>query len=298
MYLFIINPISGNGKALPLWHDIEKKIQSKINYKAILSKSEKESRNFIVQQRKINDIKVIVIIGGDGTVNSVIQEIAGAHLPLAIFPTGSGNDTSRMFRLTGNPDHFVKKLIENRTTTLDLLKVNDRYGISIVGVGIDATIGERVNQASYKPFLNKLKLGSFIYTIAAVLVLFKYKTFASKIIIDNEEFSLRNTWLTAIGNTTSYGGGLVVCPAASPTDGILNITMLNNVGRLTVLLRAFPALLKGRIIHGKGVTYKTGKEITIQTSRPINVVIDGEVILTTPLHIRVKKSALTLVLTN
>ncbi|WP_438318600.1 diacylglycerol/lipid kinase family protein [Sporosarcina sp. FA9] len=298
MYLFIINPISGNGKALPLWNEIEKKIQSNIEYKAILSNSEKEARDFIVQQLKTNDIKAIVIIGGDGTVNSVIQEIAGTQVPIAVFPTGSGNDTARMFRLTRNADLFVKKLMENRTTSIDLLKVNGRYGVTVVGIGIDATIGERANKASYKPILNKLKLGSSVYTIAAVFALMTYKTFTSKVVIDEKEFSLQNSWLTAIGNTTSYGGGLVVCPTASPTDGFLNITMVSGVGRLTVLLRSFPALLKGRIILGKGVTYKTGKEITIQTDRPIQVVLDGEVILTTPLHISVQEKALMLVLTT
>lgn len=297
MYLFIINPISGNGKALPLWNDIEKNIPSNMKYQAILSNSEIEARDFIVQQLKTTEIKAIGIIGGDGTVNSVIQEIAGTHVPIAIFPTGSGNDTARMFTLTRNPDLFVKKLIEHRTTSVDLLKVNGRYGVTVVGVGIDATIGERANNASYKPILNTLKLGSFVYTIAAVFALMSYQTFTSKVIIDEQEFPLRNSWLTAIGNTTSYGGGLVVCPTASPTDGFLNITMVSGVGRLTVLLRSFPALLRGRIIYGKGVTYQTGKVITIQTDRPIQVVLDGEIILTTPLHICVQEKELMLVLT-
>ncbi|MFD1928198.1 diacylglycerol/lipid kinase family protein [Sporosarcina siberiensis] len=298
MFLFIINPISGNGKAVPLWNDIEKEIPSTIKYQAILSNSEIEARDFIVKQLKTTEIKTIVIIGGDGTVNSVIQESAGTHVPIAIFPTGSGNDTARMFSLTRNPELFVKKLIENRTTCVDLLKVNGRYGITVVGVGIDATIGERANNASYKPILNKLKLGSSVYTIAAIFALMSFQTFTSKVIIDEQEFPLRNSWLTAIGNTTSYGGGLVVCPTASPTDGLLNITMVSDVNRLTVLCRSFPALLKGRTIHGKGVTYKTGKEIQIQTDRPIQVVLDGEIILTTPLHICVQEMALKLVLTT
>ena len=298
MYLFIINPKSGNGNAVSLWNEVEEKIKHNFNYKAIISNSEEETRNFITEQQKINNIKTVALIGGDGTVSSIIQEIACTDISLAIFPTGSGNDTARTFRLTADPDNFIKGLLNHRTTRIDLLKIDGRFGLTVAGVGIDAAIGNQANHAFYKPILNKLRLGSTTYTITAILALLTFKPFKAVLTIDGEIHSLDNVWLTTIGNTSSYGGGLEVCPTAVPTDGILNITMLNGVGRLTVLFRSFPALLKGRPIQGKGVTYKTGKKIIIHSDRDVPAIVDGEIIQSPPLTISVQEKALTLVLTT
>ena len=120
MYLFIINPTSGNGQALSLWNKVEQKLQHTIEYNALISNSEVATREFIAEQRKANKITAVALIGGDGTASSVIQEIAGTDIAVAILPTGSGNDTARMFRLTANPDKFVNGLLEHRTTKIDL----------------------------------------------------------------------------------------------------------------------------------------------------------------------------------
>ena len=87
-------------------------------------------------------------------------------------------------------------------------------------------------------------------------------------------------------------------PVLSPTDGMLTITMLHDVGRMNVLMRLFPALLRGQPILRQGVTYRTGKEITIETDRPIPAIIDGEVMMSTPLHVAVHEKALNLILTT
>lgn len=299
MYLFIVNPLSGNGHACSLWSEIEMKLKHKsMEYKMIISDSEDTAREFIATNRQLYHILAVAVIGGDGTTSSVIQDIAGTGISLAILPAGSGNDTARMFRLTPQPDQFVKGLLEHRTVDIDLLNINDRFGITVAGIGLDAMIGQRVNQSCYKPFLNKLGAGSFAYTIAAIIELLSFKPFKSTITIEGISYTHAISWLTACGNTSSYGGGLVVCPGASPTDGILNVTMLHDVGRMTILIRLFPALLRSRPILRQGVTYRTGKEITIQTDRPIPAIIDGEIITSTPLHVAVHEKALNLILTT
>lgn len=299
MYLFIVNPLSGNGQACSLWDEIEKKLKQKNReYSVIVSDSEVTARKFITTYLQSTTIHAVTVIGGDGTMSSVIQDIAGTGIPLAILPAGSGNDTARMFRLTTHPDQFIKGLLEHRTVAIDLLNINDRFGITVAGIGLDAKIGQRVNHSFYKPILNKLGLSSFTYTIAAIIELLSFKPFKSTVTIDDMTYTYAITWLTACGNTSSYGGGLVVCPGASPTDSMLNITMLHDVGRMNILMRLFPALLRGQPILRKGVTYRTGKEITTETDRPILAIIDGEVIMSTPLHVAIHEKALNLILTR
>lgn len=299
MYLFIINPSAGNGQARMLWDETEKKLkQYKIAYKALMSHSEIAARKFIQENIQTQSVTSIGVVGGDGTVSSVIQQVAGTSISLAILPAGSGNDTARMFRLTSDPGIFVKGLIKNQLTTIDLLKAKERFGITIAGAGIDAVIGRRVDRSIYKPLFNKLGIGSFAYTIAAIMTVLSFKPFTSTVTIDGVAYSMEKTWLAAVGNTTSYGGGLVVCPQALPSDGTLNITLLRDTKRLTVLLRLFPALLRGGPILHKGISYKTGKHIHIETNRPISVVMDGEIIQTTPLEINVCERALKLIATT
>ena len=299
MYTFIINPMSGYGKALVAWEKLEiLLIEQQIPYKSLSSISEIETKEFIVNQRQHTKIKAVAIIGGDGTTSSIIQQLAKTNIPIAIFPAGSGNDSARMFRLTNDPGAFIAGLLKGVTTSIDLLKLNGHYGITVAGTGIDSIIGNRVNHSFYKPFLNKLGIGSFSYTIAAVISLLSFKPFNGNLTIDGKVQMLNKAWLIAFGNTTSYGGGLNICPGALPTDGLLNITLLHNTGRMNVLFRLFPALLRGDPVLKRGVTYIEGKKITIKTDRPIPAIVDGEIITSTPLHITVHENALRLILTR
>lgn len=299
MYVFIVNSLAGNGKALTAWLKIEAILTKKnIQYTMINSNSEAATREFIAEHFRLHKIKAIAIIGGDGTTSSAIQQMANTTTPIAIFPAGSGNDTARMFRLTDDPVQFMTKMLNGRTITIDLLKLNDRYGITVAGVGIDSVIGNRVNQAFYKPLLNKLGLGSLAYIIAAVFSAMTFNPFNGRITIDGDTQELNNAWLIACGNTTSYGGGLMICPQALTSDGLLNITMFHDLKRTKAILRIFPTLLRGKPIFKPGITYKEGKEITIETDRPIPAIVDGEIITSTPLHITVHRNALQLLLTT
>ena len=298
MYLFIINPLSGEGKTLAVWQKIEKLlVEQQISYIALSSTSVIETTEFIAKQLKLTGIKAVAIIGGDGTTSSIIQVLAETNTPVAIFPAGSGNDTARMFRLTDDPNRFVTGLLKGRTTSIDLLNLNGHFGITVAGTGIDSIIGNRVNHSFYKPFLNKLGIGSLSYTIATVISSLSFKPFNGKVTVDGEVYTLNKAWLIACGNTTSYGGGLNICPHALPTDGLLNVTMLHNVGRMNVLFRLFPSLLRGGPVFKKGVTYIEGKVITIESDRPIPAIVDGEIIKSTPLQIKVHEKALHLMLT-
>lgn len=283
MYVFVVNTAAGNGQALSAWPKIESILTKKdIPYKMINSHSKSETRTFISELYHSQKIKAIGIIGGDGTTSSVIQQLANTSTPIAIFPAGSGNDTARMICLTDDPVNFISKVLSGRTTTIDLLKLNDRYGITVAGVGIDSAIGIRVNQAFYKPLLNKLGLGSLAYIIATALSAMTFKSFKGKITVDEVSIELNNAWLIACGNTSSYGGGLTICPQANTSDGLLNITMFHDLSRFKAILRIFPTLLRGKSIFKPGITYIEGTSITIETDRPIPAIVDGEIITSTP----------------
>lgn len=298
MLVFIINQTAGNGKGLAYWRRFQKQLQEKeIPYAKYVSSSEADTRKFIAMKIKQQPIHAICVIGGDGTISSVIQEISGTQIPLAIYPAGSGNDTARMFQLTNDLTQFINKLHTSEIIQIDLLQVNDRFGITIAGVGIDTAIGEHVNQSFYKPIFNKLKIGSFSYIISAVKVAMSFPAFQSTITINGRTQTHEKTWVIACGNTASYGGGLTICPTANPTDGRLAITFFHSLPRCKAILRIFPTLLRGKQNNKPGISYTNGTDVMITTDRPISAILDGEVITQTPLHIQIQPKALQLILT-
>src|SRR6185437_15675058 len=107
MYLFIVNLLAGQGQAASLWKDIEVLLLSKkIAYNVLVSDSEIAAEDFIAEHRLAYSIKSVTVIGGDGTINTVIQSIANTNIALAVLPAGSGNDTARALRLTNEPFQF------------------------------------------------------------------------------------------------------------------------------------------------------------------------------------------------
>ena len=251
MYLFIVNSDSGNKCALTSWKEIESLlIEQQIQYEVVISESQQGTHKTLSDKQKL--IKTVGIIGGDGTINSVIQVVAETNIPIAIFPTGSGNDTAKMFQLTDNPQRFVQKMLDGETILVDLIKINGQFGMTVAGTGLDAAIGNRVNQAFYKSIFNRLGIGAFSYILATIHTLLTFKPFNGKLTIDGYVVELSNAWLIACGNTSSYGGGLKICPQANPADGILNITHLHKARRLQILFAAIPITTSRKACHESG----------------------------------------------
>ncbi|OMP66188.1 hypothetical protein BTO28_13425 [Domibacillus epiphyticus] len=299
MYLFIVNPASGDGRAKSLWLKVEQHLQKKnVKYEVLFGGSEASAREFVWGKMKEEKVKAVAVIGGDGTANAILQDLVHCETALAILPAGSGNDIARIFGLTNHPGQFVEKLLSSKTKAVDVLKANTCYGLTVAGTGLDADIAQRVNQAFYKKWLNKIGAGSFAYTVGTVLSALLFKPFKSIITIDGDQYISDETWLLAFGNTSSYGGGLVICPYAHPVDGVLDVTMLHTVKRGKVLFQLFPMLMRGEPIKKNGVMYKKGKKVSVDTDRPIPVMVDGEEIGTTPVQITVHEKALQLVLTT
>lgn len=256
-----------------------KKLEQKsIHYEAFISSSEDNTRQFIAKKITSQSIQAIGVIGGDGTISSVIQEVAHTTIPLAIFPTGSRNDTARMFQLTNDPQLFIEKMCLNHIHLVDLIRVNHRFGVTVAGIGIDTVIGDIVNRAWYKPILNRLKLGTISYIIGTIQVALTFQPFQTTITSHGKTTFLKKTWLLTSGNRSSYGGGLTICPDADPTDGQLNITIFHSLSRFKALLLIFPALLTGKKLTRHGISYLQVTELNVATDRPISAILDGEMI--------------------
>jgi diacylglycerol kinase (ATP) len=289
---FIVNPVSGNGRGAAVWHKLEKELRrQKIDYVIRLTSTQGEAKQLAVDLLQKEGVTDIVAVGGDGTVNEVVNGINEAQVAcvLGYVPAGSGNDFARGHNVPRDPIQALQRILHGQEKAeVDLLKINGKVAISSIGAGLDGQVAKTTNEARYKKWLNALKLGVLSYFLSVVRVLLSYKPCEVTITIDGRQEKLQNVWLIAVANIPSYGGGMLICPGAASDDGIADICVVSSVNRWS-LLRAFPLIYSGRHVHHPAVRFFRGQTITIQSERPLVVHADGEVVAVTPITVEVEK---------
>lgn len=220
---------------------------------------------------------VIVICGGDGTLNRFVNDIN--VLPandIYYYPTGNGNDFWRDLddRKEGKPYRINEYLVN-----LPYVEVNDvkKYFINNVGFGIDGyccEVGDKQKEEKPDKKVNYTK-------IAIMGLLFNFKPVNAEIIVDGKSEKYENVWLAPTMNGKFYGGGMMPTPSQNRLnpEGLLSVMVFHGKSKLKTLT-IFPKIFKGEHIkHEKSVKVLSGKEITVRFDRPTALQIDGETIL-------------------
>ncbi|TYR81337.1 diacylglycerol kinase family lipid kinase [Priestia megaterium] len=292
MYCFIVNKVSGNGRALKIWYQIEKKLQE-INVNYCVHFTQKPKHATLLVQELINKEKVTVVVavGGDGTIHEVINGLVGTNIPLGIIPAGSGNDFSRGLGIPLKHDKALERILSGKPKVIDIGFVNSRYFCTVAGIGFDGEVAQKTNASRYKKLLNWVRMGQISYIISAINVLLHYKPKDISIMIDKKLYKIPKVWLIAVANLPSYGGGLIICPKAESNDGLFDICIVQGMSKLE-FLRIFPLVFKGNHINSPFIKIIRGKELEIYSPTPLLVQGDGEAIGQTPARIRIERSAL------
>lgn len=242
--------------------------------------------------------ELVVAVGGDGTVNEVLNGIIDkdgkSKATLGIICTGTGRDCIRSLNI---PDDFSKacKVLANRNCiNIDLGRAeyisggrkDQRYYINTAGLGFPASVAERTRRFK--------RLGGTIpFLIAFSTVFIAYKAKNTAFDIDGHVQQQRNL-LIAVNNGRYFGGGMKIAPDADPCDGLLDVVTIRDVNKLRLLYN-FPRLYKGtHITHPMVNTYKA-KLIDVATSEKLLLQLDGEVVGEAPANFRVIPSALRVV---
>jgi diacylglycerol kinase (ATP) len=213
----------------------------------------------------------LLAVGGDGTVHLAVQAVAGTSAPLGIVPLGTGNDFADALGIPGEPlQAILDDLRAGRSTAVDAVRVraphmaghagaHTAWYAAILSVGFDSAVNARANRMRFPR-------GPRRYDLAIVLELARLTPYDVTMVLDEgspQEFRWSGQAnLVAIGNTRSYGGGLRMCPAADPFDGVLDLTVVEPVTRWE-LMRVKPRLYDGtHIQHPKVRTYRA-RTVTI-----------------------------------
>ena len=229
-----------------------------------------------------NPFLVVVACGGDGTVHLAVNSLPNMDIPIAVIPLGTGNDFARFLGIK-NPIEGIVALKSGASRNLDFGVVtlaNDetRKYVGVASCGFDAQVNERAN--TYRGPAGTLK-----YLFALLVELSKLSARELDIALSGEAKLKQTLTLVAIGNTSSYGGGMKMCPSADATDGLLEVTFVAKVSR-RILLRVLPKVFWGTHVRHPLVTQASCAGIDIG-GESFPVYADGERVGQGPVSIHV-----------
>lgn len=271
-HLFIVNPVAGKGKALKLVPHINSLMEKlSLSYDVEITKAPKHATEIAREYIQLNKNLRIYAVGGDGTLNEVLQGVAGSHAAIGNIPAGTGNDFLKNFSKLSDPVKCLSEIIHTQPEPVDLCKMNDLYFINIASAGFDADVVANTQYVKRLPLLK----GKVAYIGGILLSLIKLKNYTATFYIDDEEIHMPSVLLSAFANGKYYGGGMKAVPSALTDDGFLDICLVKGLGRLKIF-RFFPKFIKGNHIHMDEVTIKRCRSFRMVSPSPVHVNADGE----------------------
>ena len=293
MYLFIVNPQAGGGAGRKAWKRAERLLAGRaIAYEALMTTGPQQAADETERALRRRSWQAAVVVGGDGTLHSVLEPIARSGVPLGIVPAGSGNDTARGFGIPFGTEAALGHALGQAVRPADLLQGPGGLAATAFACGFDAQVALNVNASFYKKACNRLKAGRLAYLIGVLHTLLTYKPGQAVIEVDGESRRYDKVWLVSVCNLPSYGGGLLIAPQADGADGLLDVCIVHGASRFQ-LLRLFPTVLKGRHTALPFVSMLRGREVSAAFAQPRPVIGDGEPALG-PLNVRCEAAALTI----
>lgn len=271
-HIFIINPVAGKGKSLKLIPEIERYFANRHEELVIETTAYPGHATEIAAAFAQEDHCSIYSVGGDGTLNEVLNGMAGGRCRLGVIPGGSGNDFIKSITDHTGLQHAIRRTVEGTEKQIDLARVNGRYFLNIASVGFDALVVQ--NTIKFKKF--PLITGKAAYILGILSSILSYINHPLEITLDHEKILQTTSLLTAVANGKFYGGGMKAAPEASVDDGLFDVCVVGRINRLQIL-RLLPRFIKGR--HGElpQVSFHRGSCVKIKSSAPVLLNMDGEV---------------------
>jgi YegS/Rv2252/BmrU family lipid kinase len=227
---------------------------------------------------------MVVLGGGDGTMNAASEAILELGVPMAILPLGTANDLARTLGIPSELEAACAVAANGIRHRIDLGKANDKLFFNVASIGLSVAVARMIDAETKK------RWGSAGYALTAWKALREHRPFRARIRCDGRLVQLHSIQI-AVGNGRHYGGGLTVAPDAAIDDHQLDLYSIGPASLARLVLIA-PALRSGRHGEFQGVHLVRGKRIEIETRRPLPVNTDGEVTTRTPVTFQILPAAI------
>jgi diacylglycerol kinase (ATP) len=274
----IVNPKSRNGD--------EKGLEAMLKGKLGHSISEIEKTAYpghathIAQRTTTEDIDTVVVVGGDGTVNEVLNGIVGTDLALGIIPTGTANDLACLYHIPSDVARACDAILEQCLVLADVICVNQRYYITAGGMGLPCEVVRLANRIKLSGVVGKLLgqiLGSRIYVFAALFALAKKNKRGHFVDVrwDGRSLSIDSLALM-VDNQPFLGRNFLMSPEAVNNDGLFDVCLIENSKSRVQILSILMKVLTGSHVNSASVRQWRTPELIIHAERMLPFFGDGE----------------------
>lgn len=282
--LLIANPISGRGRARPATESLAAHLGAAgTQVRVAYTGQEGDARRMAAELAA--DVDRIVVVGGDGTVNEVVSGLERRDVALAVLPMGTANLLATAIGARRNPAGTAALLRDGRILRLDTARVGDRRCFAVAGVGFDAEVTRRLEENRRGP-ITKLS-----YLRPSLRALRHFRPTPLAVEVDGRLITENAAWV-AVCNVRPYAAYFRFTPDADPTDGQLDLCILNGHRRRD-LLRLFLRALVRRRGGSPVASYPRGERIRIVSrGAPVPYQLDGDTVGETPLEITIEPGRL------
>lgn len=283
---FIINPNAGSAS------DAEA-LQNLLDEHDILcveTKEEGDARR-LAQEALAGDVKIVVAVGGDGTVNEVVNgvmEHEGERI-MGIIPMGTGNDLARTLRLPTDPFEALRAIQERVLIDLDVIEIetteHHRFAANAVSGGFSGQVNEAMDDAMKKTW------GPLAYLMGTATAVADLQAYRTHIVCDGETLEPLDVYNIIVANGRTIGGGKLIAPVAEVSDGWLDLVITKTADALDIADMS-ARLLAGTLLDHPSVVHKRVKHVEIRTSPAMGFNVDGEMITTEEIACTIHPAAL------
>ena len=281
-FALLVNPASAGGRALEALPTVHATLDGLgARHRTVTTRSidhaYQEALNAAAQG------ETVVALGGDGLLRPLAGALKGTDAALAIVPAGRGNDFARVLGIPTDPGEAARLAVEGEERLLDVASVEGTPYMGIASFGFDSDANRIANEA-------KLVKGDAVYIYAALRALAAWKPAGFTVTVDGERHAFTG-YTVAVGNSKVYGGGMFILPMAELDDGMLDVIVCEQIGKLR-FLRDLPKVFKGRHLDLPYVKFLRGEVIEVSSDRPFVIYADGDPIGATPAIMRVERRCL------
>lgn len=286
MLTFIVNPVAGNGYTLK----IEPQLQAEMARRNLMCRfirTEAPGHATVLARNATEEegCTGVIAVGGDGTSFEVACGLMNSGIPMGIIPAGTGNDFIKTVGIPRKPMDALEFLLTHPARPVDVGGLNDRLFLNVCGTGFDVTV------LDYTVAAKKVCRGIFPYLLGLIRGIVHYKPVHVRFIADGKTDE-RDVLICSVANGKFFGGGIPICPEATPHDGLLDLIVIPHQPRWKVPL-FLPSLLMGRVLRFPFTVHKRCTQIDLY-SQGMRLNVDGEILRLDEAHFTVLQGALSL----
>lgn len=272
--VYLVNPVSGTSKKDSIEALINRKTKEQSIKFDMLSTNPLGNYDFLKDKIEQDRITDVVMVGGDGTVNSVVSALQGVKVNFGIVPMGSGNGLAYCAGIPKNPVKALDLIFQGNATNVDGFRINDQFSYMLSGLGFDAQVAH--------DFANSSSRGLFTYTHQSLFNFFKAHPYQFEIVLNGFSF-FTDAFLICIANSNQFGNNFKIAPKASLNDGLLDIVVVQKMNKAKLPF-AILRQIRGNNelqqlvedITNKNILYFQTSSLTIRNLKHAPFHVDGE----------------------